>query len=370
MKRTKNDDAHHSSRRRRKIAAVLGIMALVGLLAWLAGGRSHESSPSTHGPADLPVPAGAAVSAERREVEDFIDVPATVTSRQVANVAPRIMARVLDVRVATGSLVRRGDVIATLDDRDARARADQARAAVAAAQAQFAQADADLSRARTLFGKRAMTHQDLDAAEARAAGARAGLARARDALAEAHVALGENVVRAPFDGVVGSRLVDPGDMAAPGRTIVVLHDPASLRIEADVPERCARSLAIGEEWSIRLGEAGSEPSLRARVDEIAPIADPRSRTLRAKAHVEASAGLRPGAFAVASVACGRHEAILVPPSAVRRAGQLETVLVVGPSGARSRTVRTGKRHGDRVEILSGLSGGEALVAAVGGEVAP
>jgi len=363
MTQTKQDEAAARRMPTRAIAAVLGIAGLAALLAWVAGVGGHASPPGRSPVGEIPAPPEGTAPVERREVEDLVDVPATVNSRLVANVAPRTMARILDVRVTLGQLVRRGDVVATLDDRDARARTDQARAAVAAARAQSSQADADLVRARTLFGKQATTRQDLDAAEARAAAARAGLARATDGLAEAQVALGDNVVRAPFDGVVGSRLADPGDMAAPGRPIVVLHDPASLRVEADVPERCSPGLAIGSEWPVRLRDAHGDTTVQARIEEIAPVADPRSRTVRAKAHVDPAPGLRPGAFAVVSIPCGRHDAMLVPPAAVRRTGQLENVLVATPGGARQRSVRTGKTYGDRVEVLSGLSAGETIVVA-------
>jgi multidrug efflux pump subunit AcrA (membrane-fusion protein) len=154
---------------RKPIIAAAGVVALIALLLYLEGTFSaHKVAPGV-----VPLPTGAeapanAVRLEQREVEDWVDWPATVSSRLVANLAPKVMARVLEVRVTAGAAVRQGDIIAVLDDRDARARSQQAAAALRAAEAQAVQAEADWHRARTLLQRQAGTQQDLEAAEARA----------------------------------------------------------------------------------------------------------------------------------------------------------------------------------------------------------
>jgi RND family efflux transporter MFP subunit len=337
-------------------AAVIGLGLLLLYLEGALGGGKVE--PGHAPPADL---AGGAATAvvEEREIDDLVDWPGTVTARLSAAVAPTVMARVLEVHVQAGSAVRRGDVIATLDARDLTARLQQGEAALAAASAQARQADADLRRARQLFAKEAFTQQDLDAAEARAATARAQAAQARDALAEARVHLGETTVRAPFDGVVAARLVDPGATAGPGAPVALLQDPSTLRLEADIAERCAAPLAIGGELPALVGAPPIE--LVARIEEIAPVADPRSRTRHVKAVLPPHDALRPGVFATLRLPCERHRALLLPAAAVHRAGQLETVRVVVDGAPRLRSVRTGKPVGDQVEILSGLRAGDTVV---------
>jgi len=354
-----NDEASFLARVPRKaLLASASVAALVLLLLYLEGTFSGgKVAPGTVPLA--PEAAGEAVRVEQREVEDWLDWPATVTSRSVANLAPKVMARVLEVRVGVGSPVRRGDVIAVLDDRDIRARAQQAQAAVAAAEAQAAQAEADLRRARLLFGKQAATAQDLESAETRAKAARAQAAQARDAAAEAQVMLGETALRAPFDGVVGARLVDPGDMAVPGRPVAVLHDPSSLRLEANLSERCAARLAVGSPIEV---QAGSPPlAVTAAVEEIAPVADPQSRTVLVKAALPSRPDLRPGMFATLRLACDSHPALLVPARALRRSGQLESVRVLVEGEARLRSVRSGKAYGEQIEIVSGLRPDESVI---------
>jgi membrane fusion protein, multidrug efflux system len=343
-------------------AAIAGgaIVALVLLLLYLQGTiGGHKVRPGV-----VPLEATGAtalkvVAVEKRTVADLVDWPGTVRSRSVANVAPKVMARVLEVRVNAGAVVKQGDVLAVLDDRELRSRAEQARAALAAAEAQAKQADADLRRARMLFGKQAATQESLDAAEARAKAARAQVAQARDGLTEVQVMLGETTVQAPFDGVVAERLVDPGDMSVPGKPVVVVQDPHALRLEADVGESCAAGLALGQDVPIRF-----EPLQRdvtARIDVIAPTADPHSRTFLVKAALPTDANVRPGIFGALRVACGAHQALLIPATAVTRTGQLESVRVLTDGEPRLRHIRSGKIYGDQVEVLSGLQEGEKVV---------
>lgn len=358
---TASDDDSRSTRLPLKLLmAAAGVFSLIAMLLYLEGAFSADKV----APGVVPVPpaaepAGKAVRVEQREVEDQVDWPATVSSRLVANLAPKVMARVLEVRVTAGAAVRQGDVIAVLDDRDARARSQQAAAALNAAEAQAVQAEADWQRARTLLQKQAGTQQDLEMAEARAKSARAQAAQARDALLETQVMLGETTLRAPFDGVVGVRLADPGDMAVPGQPIAVLHDPGSLRLEANLSERCAGGLAIGAPVAVRLGEPPVD--MTAHVEEIATVADPQSRTRLVKAGLPPRADVRPGMFATLRFACGTHTALLVPTQGVRRTGQLESVRVLVEGSPHLRNVRTGKTYGAQIEVLSGLKAGETVL---------
>ncbi len=345
---------------KKAVFAAAGLIGLIFLLLYLQGSVGARKVR----PGRIPSPTAAGElrnvqSVEKREVQDGIDWPATVRSRSVANVAPKVMARVLEVRVSTGTAVRRDDVIAVLDDRDLKARAEQAGAALSAAQAQATQAEADLRRMQTLFRKQATTQQELDAVEARAKGARAQVDQARDGLNEVQVLLGETTVRAPFDGVVAERRVDPGDMAVPGQALVVIHDPAALRLETNVSESCVGALRIGAAVPARVDSPAQD--IIAHIEEIAPAADPSSRTFLVKAALPALPMLRPGTFGSLRAPCGAHVALLVPPAAVTRSGQLEAVRVVIDGSLRTRSVRTGKTYGDRVEVLSGLQEGEKVI---------
>jgi len=336
------------------------IAALVLLLLYLQGTIGARKV----GPHTVPLPgdgapSGTAVTVEQREVDDIIDWPGTVASRTVANVAPKVMAHILEVRVNIGAVVKAGDVVATLDDREVRARAQQAGAALTAAEAHAGQAEADLRRLRTLFQKQAATQQDLEAVQAQAKAARAQVAQARDVVTEAQVLLGESTIRAPLDGVVAERLVDPGDMAVPGKPVVVIQDMHTLRLETHVPARCAGMLTVGKEVLVRFDAPARE--VPARIEEIAPTADPHSRTQLIKAALPSAPELQPGIFATLRAPCGTHVAVLIPSGAVIRKGQLEMVRVLEAGSPRLRDVKTGVTYGDRTEVLSGLRAGEQML---------
>jgi len=342
------------------LVAAGAVIALILLLLYIQGTiGGHKVRPGTGSLGTTETTAPNTVTVEKRQVDDIVDWPGTVRSRSVANVAPKVMARVLEVRVSAGTAVKQGDVVAVLDDRELRSRAEQASAALAAAEAQAGQADSDLRRARMLIQKQATTPQDLEAAESRAKATRAQVAQARDGLTEVQVALGDTTVRAPFDGVVAERLADPGDMAVPGKPIVVIHDPQSLRLEADVGERCAAPLVIGQEVVVRLESL--QRDITARIEVIAPVADAQSRTFLIKAALPPQPDLRAGIFGTLRVTCGTHPALLIPVAAVTRSGQLESIRVVVQGGPRTRNVRTGKTYGGQVEVLSGVLEGEKVV---------
>jgi RND family efflux transporter MFP subunit len=339
------------------------VVALIVLLLYMQGVFTGGKV----APGRSPLPAGTLArgraTVERREVEEWQEWPGTVTSRTVAQVSPRITARVLEIKVNVGSVVKAGDVVALLDDRDLVARAEQSRSAVTAAEAQGAEAASDLERMRDLLAKGAASRKEFEAAEARSKALDAQTNQARNALKEAQVMLDEAVVRAPFDGVVAEKRAEPGDLAVPGRPILLVHDPNRLRLEAQVPEACAAKAHVGMEVPVFVESLGKE--YKGTLDEISPVADPLNRTFLAKATLPSDPGLKPGMFGRFRTACTRRFALLVPASAITKVGQLETVDVLAPDGGvRQRNVRTGKTFGDRIEVLSGLDEGEGVALPV------
>lgn len=343
----------------RILGAVAAVFVLVLVLLYFAGWiGGHKVAPGTTAALAPRIPGQEYIATER-DVADIVDWPGVVRARLVANVAPRVMARIAAVPVVMGNAVQTGDPLVVLDDRDLHAKREQARAQVAAAEAEADHAGQEERRARALYEQRAATQQDVDAAVARARAARAALQRARDVLAEAEVGLGETVLRAPFAGIVAARLADPGDLAVPGQPVVIVHDPASLRFEAAVGEACSEGLVADATFPVQLDAPAKE--LLAQLREVSPQADAVTRTVRIKLDLPPAGDIRPGAYGVVRVPCGRHRALLVPAGAVSRRGQLEFVYVVSAAGTELRHVRCGKRHGEQIEILSGLAPGERVL---------
>jgi RND family efflux transporter MFP subunit len=348
--------------RAKTVAALAGGAGLVVLLAYMAGAIGHgKVEPGTLRDESTPVPAGAATAlVEKATVADPREFVGTIRPRSVAQVSAKLLARVLEVRVRMGEAVEAGQVLARLDDRDAKARVEQARLGLRAAQAALVQAESELKRYQVLNEKKAATASELEAATARAEGLRADVARLKEAQREAEVFLGEAEVNAPLKGRVLERRIEPGDMAAPGAPLFAIEAAeGGLRIEAWVPEACAGAVVVGERLRARIDATGQE--LEVALDEIAPSSEPGSHSILVKAVLPAVIEARPGEFARLVRPCGERSATLVPARAVRPLGQLELVTVVESGRVHPRHVRTGKRFGDKLEILAGVEPGERVL---------
>jgi len=257
----------------------------------------------------------------------------------------KLSGRIDKMPVALGQTVKAGQLVAHLDAAEVKARLDQA-------EASRQQAERDWKRTSTLFAQQAATRFDYDAAESRYEVAKA-------AAAEAQAMMGYVEVLAPFDGVVTKKWADVGDLATPGKPLVAIEDPSMFQLEADVPDAIASGIQQNAQLPVQVDSLKGE--LVGIVREIAPTADPASRTFRVRLDLPQTAGLRSGQFARVVVAVGERSSARVPISAVILRGQLEILFVVTKQRAQLHLVKTGRAIGDEVEVLAGLESGESVV---------
>mgnify|MGYP000882757332 CR=1 FL=1 len=367
---------------------VIGAGALVGLMAWMSGALT----PGRIGPGEVPdLPRRgpqpvAEAKAELAAVPEVVEAVGTVRPRTEVQVEAQVSGRVLKVNVRAGDKVARGDVLVVLEEREYRTRLEraaqgrqsaaaqreQARQAVAAARAGLAEAEAQYRSLQALHAEKAITTRELEQAESGYLQAKAALAQSQDGLAaaeagerqagkaveEAQIGLDYATVRAPEAGEVARRMVEPGDVAGPGKTLLLLQTPGALRLEAYVREGLIDRARVGAELPVAIGAAGA--AVPGVVEEVVPAADPATRTFLVKVGLPALPGVYPGMFGRLLVPAGERRAVLVPAGAVRRVGQLETVDVYENGSWRSVYVKTGAARDGKVEILSGLSGREAV----------
>ncbi|MGZ4999670.1 MAG: efflux RND transporter periplasmic adaptor subunit [Methylomonas sp.] len=342
--------------------AAIGALLLVIFFALGILGGEPQTEPGTTPASGEPLPADAQTfRVSRQALDNPIAWQGTVWSRLAVKITPKLTARIVEMPVHSGDKLKKGDVIVRLDDRELRAAYNAASAAQAAAQAQAAQANAEEKRITGLYEKQAATRQTYDALLAQARAARAMAQQAASAARQSQVMLGENVLRAPFDGVVGERLQEPGDLASPGQPVITFHKPDDLRLETAIPSHCLSQLKSGMQVPVRV-DTLNQP-LTGLVEEMAPEIDPKTRTRQIKVKLPPSQGLQHGQFGWLELACqGQQPSLLIPASAVVRYGQLETVKVVEGQQLKTRHIRTGKRYGDRQEVLSGLQAGETILS--------
>lgn len=327
--------------RRRFTGVVAGAWGLALFAA--AGCGRREAAPDGASLEPIRVHVAPVAVATRRATED---APGTVQSRTRATIEAKVMGRILRLPVAVGDPVREGDLLVELDAGEIRARLDQARA-------RLEQAAREQRRMANLLARQAVTRREYDEAEA---AYRVALA----AVEEAQSMLRYTSVRAPFGGVVTAKFADVGDLAVPGKPLLVVDDPTALRVEVFVPESLIASAVPGSRFEIRAPALAA--ALTGTVREVAPAADPATRTFRVKLDLPPDAPVRLGQFVRVAVPSGEVRASRVPASALVRRGQLEMVFVVENGRAVLRLVKSGARVGDEIEILAGLEGGESVIA--------
>ena len=321
-------------------------------------------------------------------------VAGTVRSKTVSPLAARVMGNVIRVLVSEGQHVRAGDLLVEIDDREGRAKTEQARAgssevdqailganaAVLAVEANAALADATYKRFAALRARASVSAQEFEEVAARKAGADAQLIQAkrgRDALlarrAQAHAGVSEaetflsfSRVRSPISGIVTARMIDPGAQTAPGVPLLTVEDDSQYRVETTVDEELAGSVHAGD--AVTIENAAAKP-ITARVTNVVPAVDPGTRSALVKIDLPRHSGLRSGAFVHVAFTVGSRSGVTVPAAAITHRGELASVFVVGRDGiARMRLVTLGEPQGQRVEVLSGIDPGETILPQVTNEI--
>jgi RND family efflux transporter MFP subunit len=329
----------------------LTILTVVALV--VAGCTRPASAPTSP---SLGVSWLETVTAVDTVIAATVEVAGIAAPIAQATLSTRLMGTVTEVRVREGEVVRRGQLLVRLDTRDLAAKDDQVRARLAAAVSQADDAERYAVRIRALYADSAAPKALLDGAEAGVAQAQAGLAQARGAQRELAAVAGYGAVRAPFDGVVTRRFVDPGAFAAPGTSLVTVQDGRTLRISVTTTPDLARGIAPG-----RMIEARIESSpAAARVEGVVPAPGGALYTINALVN-DRDGQYASGGAAVLLVPRGTRHAVCVPKATIARQGDLTGVRVLEAGRPTLRWVRLGAACGDRLEVLSGLQGGERLV---------
>jgi RND family efflux transporter MFP subunit len=238
-------------------------------------------------------------------------------------------------------------LLVQLDAHEIQSRLDQAAAA-------RQQAESDFKRASDLMAQKILSQSEFDSAQSK-------FRMAAAAESEVKTMLDYTKIVAPFDGVITRKSADVGDQAAPGKTLLQMENPATLRLESDVPAALIGNVKLGDRLAVRI--AGVTNELEGTIAEMSPAADPNSRTFLVKLDLPATPGLRSGQFGRVTVPVGEVSAIRIPAAAVIQRGQMELVFVVAGGRAQLRLVKTGACVGDEVEVVSGLDSGEQVVAA-------
>jgi len=339
------------------IVLVLAVVSGAAIFFWMSSGSKIPPGMVSYSRQNRFEPATTAKAIVHTTTE-WYEAVGTVRPRTETRIEAQVAAQVKAVRVKPGDDVGQNQILIKLDNRRYVSRLDQAKQAAIAAKAAFTRADAEYKRINTYFKAQAATARDLEKAEEALTSAKAGILRAEEVVREAEIALGYTTIKAPEKGKVLKRLVEPGDLAAPGKPLLILETSGTFRLEAHVREGLIKN--VTPHTVLKVSIDALEKSTEATVEEIVPYADPATRTFLVKTSLPELTGLYPGMFGKLLVPVQEHQVVVIPQKAVRYVGQLELVSVKENDIWQTRYIKTGRAMGEMVEVLSGLSGGETI----------
>jgi len=341
--------------------AAISVLVLVILFALGILGGDKKIDAGTTEIKGLALPNHAKTLKVSNQMEaNLLSWQGTVRSRLAVKISPKLNARIIELPVHPGDRLKKGAVIAKLDDRELAAAYNAANASYHAAQAQATLAKTEETRIIDLFNKQAVTKQNYDAVLAQAQSALALANQAAENARQSKVLQGENILYAPFDGVVGERLQEPGDMGLPNQPIITILKPDDLRLEVAVSDGCSAELKLGMAVNVQIEVIGQ--LLTGVVDEISPEIDAQTHSQLIKIRLPNVAGLQQGQFANLQLACqDLQQALFIPKSSIVHYGQLQAVNIVDGQRLHVRHIRTGKEQGLLVQVLSGLHDGDTIM---------
>jgi HlyD family secretion protein len=355
--------------------------ALIGLLLLVLLAGCQQAIPAED-PTPAPVVRLPIVQVQRQNLASLVTLTGSVNALpdHSVKVSPAVAGKLIAVLVVPGQRIRRGQIIARLDSRQVKDQIAQADAvlqgsssAVAQAQTNLTLARNTLARVQMLYNEKIAPQKDLIAAQSQVAtsveqvqSAKAQVAQSRASRAQVSTQLGLTELRSPISGVVARRLLNAGDTADPATPILQVVDLETVVINASLPADSSAPIRVQQLGHVR---SAAQPgvSFPATVTAISPVVDPQSNTLAVQLRCANRQGaLKEGQSVTVQITTGmRRGALTVPKTAlVPDPEKLDQRLVYKfKAGKITRVpVQTGIEEGGRVEIISGLVGGESVAA--------
>ena len=305
-----------------------------------------------------------------QSVADQVVLTATIRANQerIAHVAPRVSARITQVKAKLGDNVKAGQPLALLDSMEL----GEAHSAYRQAQSQLALAKADFERARKLRAEEIIADKDFLRARSEYEKARASLRAADDRLRLLDAAHDESEagpvsvfpVKAPFAGTVIEKSAVLGELAQPDKSLFTVADLSTLWIEANLFDKDLGRVRVGAPATVTVSAYPGE-AFQGRLTYISSTVDRETRAVQARVEVpNPDRRLKPEMFATAAIAtAATTEALTLPQAAVLLVNGQPTAFVREAGGFEPRAVEVGDKVGKRIVLTSGVKAGESVVVA-------
>ena len=345
--------------------------ALLAAPAIVAACRGNGAAPAS-APAAVEVGRENIAVAAVEQLQSGPAISGTLEARQTATLRAEVAGPVLQTYVDRGQSVRRGALLARIDDTALRQAALSAQSAARSAKLSLDNAQRNLDRSAALEKAGAIAERDLEAAQSELAAAAAANEDAQARLTQARQTLDKTFIRAPFDGQVSDRQVSAGDVVQPGTALMTVIDPASMRLEASVPSEQIAAIKRGA--PVRFTVSGYPGrTFVGHIEFVSPAADPVTRQIRIDVRIPNDrSDLVAGLFAQGRVATETRTALVAPLTAVDQRGVTPAVLRVKGGRTERVAVQLGMRDDVRgvYEVTAGLSAGDTVLIGAAQGITP
>ncbi len=349
------------------------LIPMVVLVLWLGGFFEHKISPGEK-PIKPKVITGINIITVNASAPVLDEFDGTVSAKNQAAIATRIMSKVLGVYVKDGDCVKRGQLLVKLDSKDISSMVAQANYGAKQAQDQLKAAQANLEavsktyhRFQKLIKSGAVTEQEYDEVKAKYEAAKAMVEQAKNAILGARagaLAAGANLnyanITAPFSGCIYMKNVHSGDVAAPGMPLMMIDKPP-YRVEVSLPEKYLNKITPGQTLNVYI--SGMDKTVQGTVSEVSKALNPISHTFDVRIDIPQNAGIESGLYAKVYIPKSNEKNIIIPKSALFKWGDIDAVWLVDKNNiAHMQFVKVGQQIGDNYVVLSGLKSGEHVVS--------
>ena len=297
---------------------------------------------------------------EAREIATKVVLDGHIEAIKEATVTAQISAVVKQIYVDVDDKVSAGRLLVELDNTEISAQLAKAKAGLKVAQAQAVSAQSEYARLRGLANDRFVSENDITKASSAVNVAQANIKLAQAQIAQVQQMLSYTKVIAPYSGVVTARHIEPGETAKIGQALLSGFALNQNRLLVHVPNSLINEV---EKQGVLLAQTGQGDWLTLSNLTIAPSADPTTHTVMVRTNVDkALFQQRPGSFIKVAVKTKPRQALTIPSSAVFQQGDLQAVYVKFEQTYLLRQVLLGERTADYVEVLSGLTQGDEVIA--------
>ena len=319
-------------------------------------------------------PVTVTVTTAEMQSKHSIQSSGQVVSGETAMISTRVMGFITDIKVKPGDKVQKGQLLVTISNGDILAKRAQAHAMVSEAEAAMLDAQKDYERYTELFKQQSASQKELENITLNYNSIKAKAEAARQMQNEADAMLAYTNLTAPFAGVITQKNADAGSMANPGMPILTLEQSGSFQVNTSVTESDIDQVKVGADARIIIESIGR--MLAGKVSEVSPSSQMSGGQYLVKVRIPDSEknGLHSGMYAKVSIEVSDergnvNHSVMVPASAIVNKDQLNGLYTISEGQtALLRWVKLGKKEGEQVEVLSGLTSDEKFILTAEGKL--